>query len=213
MKIKNIIFDYGGVIIDLDYSATTRAFEAHGVKSFNAAFTQHEQHDLFDEFDCGRITPAAFRKQLNMLLQVRLTDTQIDQSWNAMLLGIRHEKLSFLKTLSEKYSLFLLSNTNEIHLTAVERYFENVYGAVRIENFFTECYYSCRIGYRKPQAECFQLILGKHGLRKDETIFIDDTPGIIHAARALGIPSHLYPTNESLDFFFKNRLATLISEK
>src|SRR5436190_22174726 len=111
LMIRNIIFDYGGVIIDLDYNKPREEFEKLGVRNFEEHFTQLSQDSLFDNLDKGLITERDFRDKLNQQLGMQLSDEQIDHAWNSMIIGIREEKLKLLGELyADNYKCFLLSN-------------------------------------------------------------------------------------------------------
>src|ERR1041385_8056059 len=112
---KNIIFDLGGVLLNLDMRKTRTAFHELGMTDFDNHFTQAKQSGIFDLFDCGKISPEEFRKELKKHLPNHISDEQIDAAWNAMLNDLPAERLKLLRQLAKKYRLFLLSNTNEIH--------------------------------------------------------------------------------------------------
>src|SRR4051794_37372836 len=116
MTIKNIIFDLGGVIINIDYKKTIAEFKRIGAFDFEILFTQHKQDSLFDDFDTGKISAIEFRNQLRHKLDLPLKDEEIDNAWNAMLLDLPLDRLQFIKSLRDEYKVYLFSNTNAIHL-------------------------------------------------------------------------------------------------
>lgn len=189
--IRNIIFDLGGVIIDLDMHATAHAFRALGMQDFDLHYTQAKQSGLFDAFDKGEISAQQFRDGLRPHLPPGTSDAMIDQAWNAMLLGIPPQRLEHLLELRKKYRLFLLSNTNEIHVEAFSDYLQRSFGFRDFSDYFDNWYYSCRIGKRKPDADAFGFVLQENGLEPGETFFIDDSVQHVHGARAAGIRSEL----------------------
>src|SRR5579872_3080509 len=119
MAIKNIIFDLGGVIINIDYKLTSLAFNKLGAKNFDQAYSQMSQNKLFDDFETGKISSEVFRKLLKEKLQLSISDEQFDNAWNAMLLDIPIKRLLLIKELKKSYKVYLLSNTNDIHLKKV----------------------------------------------------------------------------------------------
>ncbi|HTL81800.1 MAG TPA: HAD family phosphatase [Bacteroidia bacterium] len=191
--IQNIILDLGGVIIDLDASATTRAFEQLGMKDFRSHYSFAKQSGVFDLYDKGMITDAEFRNELRKGLPEGVSDEQLDRAWNAMLLNVPSHRLEFLSSLRDKYRTFLLSNTNEIHVAAFSGELFRMHRVRDFSNYFENCYYSCRIGMRKPDKEIFEFVLRENGLRADETIFIDDSPQHVEGAKKAGIKAELLP--------------------
>jgi len=119
MPIKNIIFDLGGVIIDIDYNRTAEAFRRLGAFNFDTVYTQSKQDHLFDDYEVGRIDSNSFRQTLQKKLDIQVNDEEFDSAWNAMLLDLPKKRLDFIKSLRGKYKVFLFSNTNDIHLKEV----------------------------------------------------------------------------------------------
>jgi putative hydrolase of the HAD superfamily len=185
--IRNIIFDLGGVIINLDMQATAKAFRALGMADFDRHFTQAKQSGLFDEFDRGKISPQEFRNGLKPFLPAGTSDEAIDKAWNAMLLDVPEYRLEALLKLKGKYRTFLLSNTNEIHVGAFSAALRQAYGFADFSGFFERWYYSCRMGKRKPDEEIFRQVLLENGLDANETLFIDDSIQHVEGARKTGI--------------------------
>jgi glucose-1-phosphatase len=186
-EIKNIIFDLGGVLINLDYGATREAFIRLGFTDFDNVYSQAQQNGLFDALDKGTLSPAEFRDKIRTYIDRSVTDKEIDDAWNAMLLDVPAERLELLKRLKEKYRLFLLSNTNTIHVERFSAELQRVHGTPDFTPYFEKWYYSCNIGMRKPDAEIFLHVLNENNLRAEETVFIDDSVQHIVAAQALGI--------------------------
>jgi glucose-1-phosphatase len=190
------IFDLGGVLLNLDTEATGHAFRALGMTDFDAHYTQAKQSGLFDAFDKGEISPQEFRDALKKHLPPGTSDEAVDNAWNAMLLDLPGERLKLLEQLRGKYRLFLLSNTNEIHITAFSEYLNRSLGFSDFSGYFERWYYSCRIGKRKPDADAFLHVLEENGLKAEETIFIDDSPQHVEGAKKLGIRAELLRVNE-----------------
>ena len=196
--IKNIIFDLGGVLLNLDIRKTQNAFIELGMVEFKAHYTQAKQSGLFDLFDCGKITANEFRAELKKHLPLSVTDKQIDFAWNAMLLDLPLIRLELLQNLSKKYRLFLLSNTNEIHVHAFSSYLKKITGKSNFSSYFENWYYSCNIGMRKPNADIFEYALIKNNLITNETMFIDDTIQHVEAAKRLGITGVFLPQGKTI---------------
>ena len=152
--VKNIIFDLGGVILNIDYEQTANAFKKIGIKNFNDIYSQAKQGKVFDKLETGEITPEEFREYIKEIVpSLQLSD--IDKSWNAMLLDLPVQRINLLKELKKKYRLFLLSNTNEIHIKCFRKIIESSYGENIFDSIFEHQYYSSDIGLRKPNADCF----------------------------------------------------------
>lgn len=183
----NIIFDLGGVILNLDISRTIRAFSEASGKDFSQWYTQREQKALFDAFETGQISPQEFRQAIRTELEVPLSDALIDDCWNAMLLDLPAERLRLLEQLKTRKRTFLLSNTNAIHKTAFEQIIENQHNIKGLSHLFEQDYYSHLLGMRKPHPEVFRYILETHGLRAEETLFIDDSIQHVEGAKKAGL--------------------------
>ena len=115
-NIKNIIFDLGGVILNIDYQLTIDAFKKLSLNNFDQFYSQFTQNDLLIAMEKGEITPQEFRIQLRKYISKPVSDIMIDNAWNAMLLDFPPERIILLQKLKNKYRTFLLSNTNSIHL-------------------------------------------------------------------------------------------------
>jgi len=170
-SIKNIIFDFGGVILNIDYTLTENAFAKLGLKEFDKIYSQALQKELFDELEKGLITPAAFRRGVRKLIKAEISDLQIDTAWNAMLLDLPEERVNLLSELKKKYRIFLLSNTNEIHFSFFSTYMKNKFGFDVFSDLFEKVYVSHKVHMRKPDAEIFELVLNENNLLRKETLF------------------------------------------
>lgn len=204
--IKNIILDLGGVIIDLDMKATAAAFIDLGMTDFESHFTQAKQSGIFDAYDKGMISSDEFRAALKGHLPDGTTAAEIDHAWNAMLKEIPSYRLEAIKELRKKYRLFLLSNTNEIHVKAFSAYMQERFGFSDFTSFFDNWYYSCRIGMRKPDPEIFEFVLKENGLLAADTLFIDDSAQHIDGARRVGLHAELLPSGVEFTELIREKL-------
>lgn len=178
-NIKNIIFDYGGVFLTLDEEATYRAFEKLGLFSVTP-----ELASANGDFQRGRISTAEFISDIKKELPEDVTGAQIKDAWCAMLGTIPRERIELLKRLRQKYRLFLLSNTDDIH---IERIGATVPEAGEFLAQFEKVYYSQNTGYRKPEREIFELVLRENGLKAQECLFVDDVKENAEGAAAAGM--------------------------
>ena len=196
-QVRNIIFDLGGVLLNINYDATAAAFHQLGVTDFNQWFSQYHTNELFSGLETGIQEEENFVRQIQSLLPQPASATAILDAWNAMLLDFRASSIAFLPKLAKTYRLFLLSNTNEIHLRAFQSQYENLYPGKKMDDLFEAAYYSHRIGFRKPTPESYQFVLNTHRLQPQETLFIDDSLPNIEAAKKLRIKT-IHLTNGAL---------------
>lgn len=201
-NIKNIIFDYGNVIFLIDFKRTQHTFTELGIKNVESFFG-HTGHDpLFDEFEKGNITSVEFREGIRKITGTNdLTDAQIDNAWNTLLIGVPPENHAVLLKAKEKYRTFLLSNNNEIHYNWIMNYLKQEYNLESNAVFFEKDYYSHLMRMRKPDPEIFEQVLIENNLRPDETLFIDDSPRHVKTAGDLGLHTHLLTFPETLEDF------------
>jgi glucose-1-phosphatase len=183
-NIKTVIFDLGGVLFDIDLKLTQQAFQKLGATTdFDTVYSFQKQAGIFDAFERGNISPAQFRDGLRKWLPETVTDKQIDHAWNALLIGFPPDKVELLNKLKNRYQLFLLSNTNEIHLPEVLR----MMPPGQLENLFVKTYYSCRMGMRKPDKEIYEKVITDNKLDPSTTIFIDDLIQNTEGAKLTGL--------------------------
>lgn len=187
--IKNIIFDLGGVFLNIDFQLTSQAFEQLGVTNFNQMFTQHYSNPLFELLETGKMDEASFYEAFRKESNTQLTNEQIKTSWNALLLDFPAERIEWLEQIASQYRIFLFSNTNQIHYDCFIKKFNAAYPGKDFDRFFIKAYYSHYLGLRKPYPVSFQAILAEQALDASETLFIDDTLQNIEAAQILGLPT------------------------
>jgi len=200
--IKNIIFDLGGVILNIDYQLTENAFKDLGMQNFDEVYSQQKQSGLFDHFETGKLSSKEFIQQIKSEANLLVDDQEIVDAWNAMLLDLPKERIALLNKLKEKHITFLLSNTNEIHFKAFCKIVEKETGQASLSPFFNEVFYSHEIQLRKPEKEAFNHILLKYDLQPSETLFIDDSPQHIASAKEMGIITYYLQKGEDiLDLF------------
>ena len=186
----NIIFDLGGVILNIDYRLTIQAFGKLGFTNFEDRYSQAVQSGLFDLYERGEISSAQFRNEIRRAFKSRVTDEAIDLAWNAMLLDLPISRISLLERISESKRIALLSNTNEIHIEAFGKQLNELGVSVRFGGLFERIHYSFEVGMRKPEARIFEHVLARHGFLAAETLFIDDSVQHIEGARAVGINTY-----------------------
>lgn len=195
---KNIIFDLGGVLINIDYNLTIDAFKNLGVNNFDQLYSQARQSHLFDKFEMGKIAACDFRHELKRLLPAGITDLEINRAWCAMLLDFPPQRIALMEKLKKKYRLFLLSNTNEIHHAQFSVILKKTNLLEKWENIFEKEYYSHQIGLRKPDVEIFDFVLKEKNLIPSETLFIDDSEQNIAGAQKTGMLTRLIRIGEDI---------------
>ncbi|MCB9205062.1 MAG: HAD family phosphatase [Flavobacteriales bacterium] len=200
----NIIFDLGGVILNIDYQRTIKAFAELGAKNVDEKYSQLNQTTLFDEFERGEISANDFRTGIRKVFGADVTDASIDDAWNAMLLDLPANRLDLLGRLQGNKRLVLLSNTNAIHANVFEAEMKAVHGIEDLSGFFEKVYYSFEVGMRKPEERIFQLVIDELGFAPEETLFIDDSPQHIEGAKKVGLNAYYLRADQGetiLDLF------------
>jgi putative hydrolase of the HAD superfamily len=183
-KINAIIFDLGGVIVDLAVDKTVKAFADLSGMAPEQIQRAYVKNPGFFAYERGLISDAEFRLMLRELFSIQVTDAQLDEGWNAMLVDLPAKKLQWLLNLKNKIQVYALSNTNSIHITHVN---EMMLKGEPLDTYFHRCYYSHQVNMRKPDLEIYEHVLSHAGLIPNETLFLDDNPDNIKAAKALGI--------------------------
>ncbi len=186
-KIKNIIFDFGGVICNIDHLIPEEKFKELGIKDFDTMYSQAVQNHLFEDLEKNLISPQNFRTNLKLLIDGNISDEQIDEAWNSMILDIPKEKIDLLKKLKNKYRIFLLSNSNIIHYNVYIEEFRRKSGLKDFSSLFEKAWFSFDLQMRKPDKEIYEFALKDGGIRPEETLFIDDSFQNIQPAKELGI--------------------------
>lgn len=197
--IKNLIIDFGGVIINLTRNRCVEAFENMGVENVRDCIVNNK--DLFMQIEMGTITPTEFREGIRHLTRQQLTDEQIDAAWIAMLDDVPAFKLDLLLELRTKYNTMLLSNTNEIHWQWAEKN-SFAYNGYHAADFFNRIYLSYELNMLKPNADIFEYVLQDAGLDPSETFFIDDALPNCRTAESLGIRTYAPQPREDWSHLF-----------
>lgn len=185
--IKNIIFDLGMVIIDLDKKATPEAFEKLCGPNYESIMTKLNGEGFFESYETGRISTKSFTTRLQIEIGKSIEEKQIISAWNAMLLDIPEERFNILLEAKNKYRTFCLSNTNELHIDYI---FDKLKQEGKLENldpYFEKVYLSHIMKQRKPDPEIFETVIKEQGLKAAETLFIDDTEEHLEGAKSVGL--------------------------
>jgi len=182
-KITTIIFDLGGVILNLDQDRTLRAFKRLGIDMDEI----NEMSTIFSDFETGKMNANDFRQVIMTHLKSPATEIEVDAAWNAMLLDLPAERLTYLKFLRKNFKVHLLSNTNSIHIEAFNNYLLEEHPNLDWFAQFDKVYYSYEIGLRKPNKDIYEFVLQENNLKPHECLFIDDLKANLNGAGHLGI--------------------------
>ncbi|MEZ5070099.1 MAG: HAD family phosphatase [Bacteroidales bacterium] len=201
-SIKNLLFDLGGVILDIDLQATKKRLYDLGLPAIFMQYPENMQTDLFFKYETGKINTGQFMDELRRLSGLELENKVIAEAWIAMLGGVPKARTDKLARLKERYRLFLLSNTCELHVPVFEMRYLETAGRSMHEDF-EKVYYSSRIGAHKPNKEAWEYVLKDAGIKARETLFLDDNIHNIKAAQALGFQAiHIHERTQLTDLGF-----------
>ncbi|NVO01717.1 MAG: HAD family phosphatase [Bacteroidetes bacterium] len=204
MNLKNIIFDLGGVVLNINYQLTEIAFSKIGLPNFSELYSQAKQNFLFDGFEKGLISPEEFRKELKASFNHTVSDEEIDFAWNSMLLDLPKERIILLENLKSNYRTFLLSNSNIIHYKVYTKNLRKEHQISSLADLFEKEFFSFNLHMRKPDEEIFLHVLNDASIIPAETLFIDDSIQHIETAKKLGIKAYLLEKKESILDLFEN---------
>ena len=199
-KCKAIIFDLGAVILNINYQNTIDEFTKLGVKNAATFYSKKVQTDLFNQIETGMISSNKFLKALQRETK-NAKIKQVEQAWNALLLDLPEERLQLIKKLKNNHIIYLLSNTNAIHINAIKKQLGNKKWLAFCE-LFDKMYLSHELGLRKPDITIFEYILKEQKLKAEEVFFIDDSPQHIASAKILGIHCHHLLDDEDITALF-----------
>lgn len=186
--IQNVIFDLGGVLLPLDFQRTFTAFgQLAGKPADDALRDAIIAQPFFLDYEKGLLSDADFRDELRRSLRLSASDEQIDAAWNALLLPIEQHSYELLRRVRQRFRIFLLSNTNEIHLQHFSAVVRRDTGGASLDEFFDRAYYSHRMNMRKPDTEIFERVLQENNLAADETVFLDDNLDNLRGAEQAGL--------------------------
>ncbi|HEX8041782.1 MAG TPA: HAD family phosphatase [Chryseosolibacter sp.] len=202
-SVKNLIFDLGGVILDLSVDHTLSSFAGLSGMAKEKVHELYYSTPGFLEYEKGQMDDTTFRNFIRETYCISCGDPEIDQCWNAMLRGIPAARLNLLTRLQKEFRVFLLSNTNSIHIQHInEVMLPNGNGSASLDTYFHKAYYSHRMGKRKPDADIFEQVLEENHLVPEQTLFLDDYAINLEGARSVGIKTvHVTSPDLILDYF------------
>lgn len=202
---RNIIFDLGGVLLNIDPKKTIEAFAKLGMEQMVGDKGLSYDHDIFYLMEQGKITPDEFRRGVLELLPHPVSFQEIDEAWTAMLLDFPAIRVELLKNLRKEYKIYLFSNTNAIHVEKFHSNFRNQHG-FEVSTLFDIDFYSNEIGYRKPSPESYREIIRLSGIDPRESLFIDDALANVEAARESGLKAYWLEAGQKLEILLQEYL-------
>jgi len=209
-SIKNIIFDFGGVICDINISLSEKKFREFGPPKTISTLSREEQdlefERLVDRLETGNMDPGEFRSTIREYYLSAPSDEAIDEAWNALLLDIPEHRIRLLKKIKDHYRIFLLSNSNEIHYRKYLQDFQRESGYRDFNDLFEKAWFSFRVMKKKPDREIFEFVLSDGGLLPEETLFIDDTLVHIESAGQIGIKGWLLQQDTEINDLFTDKV-------
>lgn len=202
-NIKNLVFDFGNVLVNLDKERCVEQFENLGLNKVNELISHSFKEGFFQDYELGVISTEEFREHIRSLTDKALKDEDIDDAWNSFLVDIPPRKLMLLLELRKKYMVYLLSNTNDLHWQwSCEKLFP--YKGFDVNSYFEKTYLSFEMKLSKPDSKIFQAMIKDSGIDPEETLFIDDSVDNCLAAETLGIRSFVAESNEDWTRLFDN---------
>jgi putative hydrolase of the HAD superfamily len=201
-RIKNILFDLGGVILDIDVLATKRRFYELGLPALFMQYPENMLTDLFYRYETGKISTEQYRDEVRRISGVEVSDREIDDAWCAMLVGIPAERTELISRLKKRYRLYMLSNTCALHVPVFEKMYLQAAGTSMHESF-DGIYYSFKIGQHKPDHEAWKFVIRNARIKPEETLFLDDNIHNIKASQELGFQAiHIHERTSLMNLGF-----------
>ena len=198
-KINNVLFDLGGVVIDIDYDAMCGEFEKIGYKNMIEDYNHNFQSDFFKQFEVGTINEHEFIKILSEKCNANIGENRIKQAWNSLITGANMNIIMKLAQVSKEYKCFLISNINPIHERKVIAEVEKYMDWIQFVSYFQNIFFSYKIGFRKPDKEIFEMIVKCQRLNVKETIYFDDSEMNTEVAKDMGFKTVLVTENSKLN--------------
>ncbi len=203
-NIETIIFDFGGVVIDIDPQITVKKLQELGFEDVSKFQSSEFIDDIVRKFERGIFTPEMFRERIRAFLELDITDQQIDDAWNALIYDIPAERIEILEQVKKNYKMLLLSNSNEIHYDLYVRDLQLRFGYREFDELFHKAYFSFDTHLSKPDSEAYEFIMYQHDLNPAKTLFIDDNEENIKTAKRLGLKTYLLKKPQRIRDIFKN---------
>ena len=202
--IKNLVFDLGGVLLDIDFKRTFNAFNELGIQNAYELNDYPDVLGLFMALERGKHSPENFRKRFRVLTGFDGCDHDLDRAFNALLVGFVPERVARVQELSMKFNTFILSNTNAIHCKHYNKMLFDTWGMKDLDHLVKKAFYSHDLGSRKPDHEIYMRMIKDSGIRAEESLFIDDRQENLDAAKKIGFKVMLVDEENTILEALKN---------
>ncbi|TSA33213.1 MAG: HAD family phosphatase [Porphyromonadaceae bacterium] len=186
-EIKNIVFDLGGVLMNIDFKRTFDAFEIIGFHGAEQAFHDPDINRLCMDFETGVYCSIEMRRKFREMTGFKCTDIQFDKAWNALLIDFPPERIMRVQQLAKKYKTYLLSNTNPIHAKHFNAELDKHFGIESMDHLLDKAWYSYNLGMRKPDERIYHKVLKASRLDPAETLYVDDYESNVRIAESIGL--------------------------
>jgi glucose-1-phosphatase len=186
--IKNIIFDFGNVLLDLNLPNIEKGMRALFGEHYEAAGQQLRKNNIFQLYETGGISSEEFVDAIRLSAPPYPEAQQVIDVWNSIFIGMPKERFDMLLELRKRYKVFMLSNINELHANWIDDYMERAHGISGFQHiYFDGVYYSHLIRLRKPDIDAYEYVLNDAEIKPEDSVFVDDLPENIAAAEKAGI--------------------------
>lgn len=190
MEIENIIFDFGGVILDIDPKRTVSEFQKLGFEEVDKIKSREFYEEIILKFEKGLVTPDEFRNHIREYLNVNYSDAEINNAWNTLLSKLKKDRIQTLESAGKHYTLFMLSNSNAIHYDAFVKDLKDNFGYENFDALFRKAYFSFRLHMHKPNTDIYHYVLKQENINPGRTLFIDDRADNIEGAKKAGLKTY-----------------------
>lgn len=209
MLLKNIIFDLGNVILNIDTKLSEIEFSKHGLYNFEELYSLASQYEIFDRLETGNINNENFFNEFRQITNINLSNEIITCCWNALIMDFPNSRIELLKKLKVRYRTFILSNTNKIHYDFYTKILQAQHNLNGLENLVEKAYFSHEIGLKKPFDNIYNYVLNSSNILASETLFIDDNYDNISAAEKLGFNTIWLKDNNLQDLDIWKKLSII----
>lgn len=195
-----IVFDLGGVIVDLDSMKTFNELVSYARKELK--LEEIAEHPLLHDFERGQIEASDFVRDLSQVIDAAVEHDQLIKSWNAMIIDVPPARLELVRKLGEQIPVYAFSNTNSLHIEFLDDMLRDRYGYDSVASYFDRAFYSYQMGHRKPDPESFDWIVKEMGAAEKNVLFLDDNLINIQAAERAGFKGwHITSPHQWIDYF------------
>ncbi len=203
-NIKNIIFDLGGVVIDIDFELTFKALAELSPYSLDETKKIMGELNIWDIYERGELSDNEFIKTLKKELKITAYNDKVIAAWNALLLQIPKERIELIRTLNNKYQTYVLSNTSLYHIIGLNQILKDSSGDLSLHSVMNNTiYFSYEINRRKPDLDIYEFVIKDANITPSETVFLDDNLDNVLAAREAGLNAIHVEVPETIMHYLK----------